>query len=388
MKGYNVANNKAFGQRKSSFVDPLVEPAKRKLAVDREGSTRESTRDRESPTPHLFSQGPFNDKKHVFKPYDTPNYSITSTTNNSNKSLNKKYQKRDTPNRLPKLENVSASLKLTSKTEVIEIIAEKTQLHTPNNKDTPFHVHKMEATNPHSYYSKLPNLSTLGFTPTPLNPTTTSTTSTAVNKSRFGDPKNDNKLYTEDFKQVQDNIQAMQTLHKQHHVNTKYKISKINYNNSNSYNEDIGPTMQNLQEIENIQENIHQTQSLLQALQYTESHLAPPRSRNSTEYDDSPMKLQRVISTSLNSAAVLGSYLPRLVFRRFADVNSTTEIENKGTFFDNFWGVVVFADISGLFLKILLLEIKPILLTYVTRLHSCYKETTEVGDRRFRISKE
>ena len=192
LKGYSVGTQ--FGQqRKSSFVDPLSEPAKRKLASD--GSTKDSTS-------NIFSQGPpfphldsINDKKHSFKPYEASNYNLSNSTNNSTKTINnKKLQKKDTPKRLPKLENISGSLKLTSKTEVIEIIAEKPHKHlrTPYNRDIPFQVHKMEATNPHSYYSKLPNLSSLGLTTPTLHPTISSShiNSTGTNKLRH-DPKHE-----------------------------------------------------------------------------------------------------------------------------------------------------------------------------------------------------
>lgn len=287
MKGYNISNK--FGQqRKSSFVEPLSE-SKRKLALEREGSTREGRAEKESSTSHIFSQPPFphvhEAKKYPFKLYDN----IPSSANNSTKSLNKKYQKRDTPKRLPKLENVSGTLKLTSKTEVIEITAEKPKrrsISPTKGNDLTFQVHKMEVANPHSYYSKLPTLSSLGLNSSPpksIPPTINNNAKTNENKHYTEDSKQ-----IQDFKQVQDNIQVLATMHKQHHVNTKNKINKINYNNSNYTTEDIAPTIQNLQEIENIQENIHQTQSLLQGLQHSDSFVVP-RPRNSTEYGTFPV---------------------------------------------------------------------------------------------------
>lgn len=257
MKGYSITNkfnNNVPQQRKSSFIEPLSETARRKPAQGIEGR---GDRDNRDPSIHnIFSQPPFphlDDKKHPFKPYDS--------TNNSTTNLHK-IKKRDTPKRLPKLENVSASLKLTSKTEVIEIIAEKPPTLNAN-KDIPFHVHKVTVTNPHSYYSKLPNLSSLNF-----NNNTTSTNGPGASKLRYDTTKNENRQHNDehtkqtDIKQVQDNIQVLQNMHKQQHATTKDKISKLNYNNNSSYNEDIAPTIQNLQEIESIQENIHQVFSV------------------------------------------------------------------------------------------------------------------------------
>lgn len=424
----NVHHTKlGLQQRKSSFADPYNETGRRKAGVEREvtkeGRERESAyvfSQQHHPFPQLDTPTAQTKYNNPFKPYET----IYNTPATPPGFQARRLVKRDTPKRLPKLEHVSGSLKLKSKTEgVIEFIAEKPQPKSFVAKELPFQINKIEVSTLQSY-SKLPNLTSHGtkLTTTHNNSnsnitninnnnhnssftSTTTHTSTQFRRNRADSIKKVHELQQElkkvessltseeakqqELKQVQDNIQQLQNIHNL----TKQSRNKNN-NNKNNINTD--GIMQNLQDIAQIQHNIHQTQNLLQVLQQTDTLI--PKSRNSLEFDES-FKLEKLFTTpsvspppisqnnnsqqqQTNPAVVLGSYLPRLVFRRFE--GEVVDVATRGTFFDYVWGVVLFADISGKISLIFSPFFYIVCFLYVfvcaylfIRIHCCYQTTAE-----------